>query len=65
MYWDLERQRLTEVDFLNGEILELAESAGMDAPCNRRITELVHEAEQVGQGSPRMTAEALLSALTH
>ena len=65
MYWDLERQRLTEVDFLNGEIIELAESAGMDAPYNRRITGLVHEAEQAGQGSPRMTAEALLSTLTH
>ena len=29
------------------------------------LAELVHEAEQVGQGSPRMTAEALLSVLTH
>jgi len=65
MYWDLERRRLTEVDFLNGEILELAESSGMDAPYNRRMTELVHEAERIGRGSPRMTAEALLAALTH
>jgi len=65
MYWDLERRRPTEVDFLNGEILELAESSGMDAPYNRRITELIHQAERAGRGSPRMTADALFAALTH
>jgi 2-dehydropantoate 2-reductase len=64
MYWDLERRRVTEVDFLNGELLELAESSGMDAPYNRRMTELVHEAERARQGSPRMPADALLAALT-
>lgn len=64
MYWDLERRRLTEVDFLNGEIVGLSESAGVGAPHNRRITELVHEAERAGQGSPRMTADALFAALT-
>ena len=65
MYWDLERPRPTEVDFLNGEIVRLADSLGKDAPYNRRITELVHEAERASQGSPRMTAEALIAALTH
>lgn len=64
MYWDLERRRVTEVEFLNGEIVGLAESLGMDAPHNRRITQLVHEAERAGRGSPRMTADALFAALT-
>jgi 2-dehydropantoate 2-reductase len=64
MYWDLERRRVTEVDFLNGEIVGLSESLGMGAPYNRRITALIHEAERAGQGSPRMTADALYAALT-
>ena len=64
MYWDLERLRPTEVDFLNGEIVRLAESLGKDAPYNRRIVELVREAERAGRGSPCMTADALLAALT-
>lgn len=64
MYWDLERPRPTEVDFLNGEIVRLAESLGKDAPYNRRIVELVREAERARQGSPRMTADALFAALT-
>jgi 2-dehydropantoate 2-reductase len=59
MWTDLERQRPTEVDFLNGEIVRLAERGGIDAPANRRIVELVHEAERAGAGSPRMNAETL------
>ena len=60
MWTDLERGRLTEVDFLNGEIVRLADQHGIAAPINRRIAELVHEAERAGAGSPQMSAEALL-----
>lgn len=63
MWQDLERCRLTEVDFLNGEIVRLAEAHSIDAPRNRRIVELVHEAERAGRRSPRMDADALLEAL--
>jgi 2-dehydropantoate 2-reductase len=63
MWTDLERGRLTEVEFLNGEIVRLAEQHGAAAPNNRRIVELVHEAERAGAGSPGMSAEALLAAL--
>ncbi len=63
MWTDLERRRPTEVDFLNGEIVSLAKKHGMNAPANRRIVELVHEAERAGAGSPRMGAETLLRTL--
>jgi len=63
MWTDLERGRVTEVDFLNGEIVRLADEHGVAAPINRRIVELVHEAERAGAGSPRMSAETLLRSL--
>ncbi len=63
MWTDLERRRPTEVDFLNGEIVRLAEQHGLDAPINRRIVELVHEAEREASGSPQMSAETLLHLL--
>jgi 2-dehydropantoate 2-reductase len=63
MWEDLERGRPTEVDYLNGEIVALAATAGVAAPLSRRIVELVHAAERRGPGSPRMPAAALWSAL--
>jgi 2-dehydropantoate 2-reductase len=42
---DLALGRKTEVDYLNGEIIRLAEQLSMDAPVNRAIAALVHEAE--------------------
>jgi 2-dehydropantoate 2-reductase len=42
---DLEAGRPTEIDELSGEIVRLAERAGVPAPANRLIVELVHELE--------------------
>jgi 2-dehydropantoate 2-reductase len=42
---DLAAGRKTEVDYLNGELVRLAEKLSMDAPVNRAIVRLVHEAE--------------------
>ena len=42
---DLVGGRKTEIDQLNGELVRLAERLGLDAPVNRRIVELVHDAE--------------------
>ncbi|MBT8469142.1 MAG: 2-dehydropantoate 2-reductase, partial [Deltaproteobacteria bacterium] len=63
MWTDLERGRPTEVDVLNGEIVRVAGEHGGAAPINRRIAELVHEAERAGAGSPNMSPETLLRAL--
>jgi 2-dehydropantoate 2-reductase len=42
---DLAAGRRTEIDYLNGELVRLAERLGADAPVNRRIVELVRQAE--------------------
>lgn len=63
MWEDLSRNRPTEVDHLNGEIVRLAESCGATAPLNARMVKIVHDAEKRGAGSPKLTAEELWSAL--
>jgi 2-dehydropantoate 2-reductase len=42
---DLVQGRKTEVDYINGELVALAERTGGDAPINRRIVALVRAAE--------------------
>jgi 2-dehydropantoate 2-reductase len=49
MWEDLQAGRKTEVHYLNGAITALAASLGMDAPVNRRMTELVTAAENGAQ----------------
>ncbi len=50
MVSDIEQQRRTEVDQLNGEIIRLARQRGMQAPISTRIVELVKSME--GQANP-------------
>ena len=42
---DLAAGRTTEVDYLNGELVALADRLGRDAPINRKIVELIRAAE--------------------
>jgi 2-dehydropantoate 2-reductase len=42
---DLSAGRKTEVDYLNGELVRLAERLGADAPVNRKVVELIRKAE--------------------
>lgn len=60
MWEDLEAGRPTEVDWINGEVVRLAEGLGKDAPVNRTLTRLVHECEEHRQQWP---ANRLLAAL--
>ncbi len=46
MWEDLRAGRRTEIDYLNGAVVALAWAAGNDAPANRRMVELVRDAEQ-------------------
>jgi 2-dehydropantoate 2-reductase len=63
MWEDLERKRPTEIQYLNGEIVALAEHHGISAPTNRGIVELIAQAERNADGSPRLSADALIAAL--
>ena len=42
---DLAQGRKTEVEYINGELVKLAERLGADAPVNRAIVSLIHWAE--------------------
>jgi 2-dehydropantoate 2-reductase len=57
---DLAAGRMTEVDYLNGELVGLAERLSIDAPVNRKIVELVHRAEA---GAKPFTPAALRRAV--
>ena len=46
MWQDLQVGRRTEIDYINGEIVALAESKGLPAPANARIVTLIREAEK-------------------
>jgi 2-dehydropantoate 2-reductase len=45
----IRRGRPTEIDYLNGEIVELGKRCGEATPLNSRIVELVHQVERTGQ----------------
>ncbi len=44
----LRRNRPTEIDYLNGEVVELGKKTGVPTPLNAKIMELVHQVEQTG-----------------
>ncbi|MBX3578306.1 MAG: 2-dehydropantoate 2-reductase [Rhizobiaceae bacterium] len=56
---DLDARRLTEVDQLQGAVVRLAEKHGRDAPVCRAVMALVAEAERRGEGSPRLSPDAI------
>jgi 2-dehydropantoate 2-reductase len=60
---DLAEKRTTEVDYLNGELIRLAERLHMNAPVNQAIVELVHKAERGAKPlGPKALREAVLGA---
>lgn len=63
MWEDLEAGRRTEVDWLNGEIVRLAETQGREAPVNARLLALVRAAE--GGGERHWQGGALLADLQY
>lgn len=63
MYEDFALNRKTEINFLNGEIVNLATRYGVLAPVNQCIVNLVKDAEQNQAGSPMHSAEYLQSAI--
>ena len=56
---DLQRGRTTEIDFINGAVVRLAESLNLDAPVNRAVVAEIKRAEQAASGSPALSASEL------
>jgi len=54
------RGQPTEVDFLNGAVVREASAAGLTAPVNAALTDLVHEVESTGT---HLTTERVLAAV--
>ena len=59
---DLAAGRATEIDWINGEVVRLAQGLGQTAPVNERLCELVREAERADV-RPSWSGEALLAEL--
>ena len=59
MWEDLSRGRRTEIDYLQGVIVEIADRHGLPVPISRRVVALVRDAEAAGKGSPRLTPEQI------
>lgn len=55
MWQDLKQGRKTEIDYLQGAVIALAEQNHVDVPLMRRIVALIKEAEVAGNGPPRLT----------
>jgi 2-dehydropantoate 2-reductase len=62
MWEDLQAGRRTEIDYLNGEVVRLAESLGRRAPVNAKLVELIRGVE-AGR-STRMAGPELLAEIT-
>jgi 2-dehydropantoate 2-reductase len=61
MWEDLQRRRPTEIDYLQGVIIEIADRHGLEVPISRRVVALIKQAEAAGQGPPSLSPEQIRS----
>lgn len=59
MWQDLKQGRKTEIGYLQGVVIALAEQNHVDVPLMRRIVALIREAEAAGSGPPRLTPQQI------
>lgn len=45
----IKRKRPSEIDYINGELVALAEQGNLAAPLNKKLVEMVHRVEQTGR----------------
>ncbi len=45
----IKRGQLSEIDYLNGAVVDAAHAIGLEAPVNARLVSLVHEVERTGE----------------
>lgn len=62
MWQDLKQGRRTEIDYLQGAVIALAEQNGVDVPLMRRVVGLIKQAEVAGQGPPGLTPQQIRGA---
>jgi 2-dehydropantoate 2-reductase len=61
MWQDLNRGAPTEIDYLQGVIVRLADRHGLDVPLSRRVVALIKRAEAAGACSPGLVPEQIRS----
>jgi 2-dehydropantoate 2-reductase len=59
MWEDLQRGRRTEVDYLQGVIVQMAADRRIVVPISQRVVALVKAAEAAGSGAPGLSAEQI------
>jgi 2-dehydropantoate 2-reductase len=59
MWEDLQRGRRTEIDYLQGVVVQLAERHGLRAPLSRRVVALIKRAEAAGKRSPGLAPDQI------
>lgn len=59
MWQDLKQGRKTEIDYLQGAVIALAERNNVGVPLMRRIVALIKEAEAAGKGPLRLTPQQI------
>ncbi|KIZ47688.1 MULTISPECIES: 2-dehydropantoate 2-reductase [Rhodopseudomonas] len=59
MWEDLQRGRRSEIDYLQGVIVEIARRRGLSVPLSQRVMDLIKQAEAAGHGSPGLTPDQI------
>ena len=59
----LERGRKTEIDFLNGHVVEKANSVGVDVPLNKALVRMIKELEQGDRKIEKRNMSEFLSVM--
>lgn len=62
MWDDLMKRRVTEIDALQGVIVDLAVGVGRPSPLNSKVSELIKLAEAAGAGPPGLTVQDIVNA---
>ena len=62
MWWDLQANKPTEIDYLNGAVVQQGQSAGVPCPVNQALIDLVKKAER-GELKPGVSPSQLQQML--
>jgi 2-dehydropantoate 2-reductase len=61
MWDDLMKRRITEIDALQGVIVDLAKASGRSAPLNAKVSGLIKQAETANNGPPGLTVQDIIN----